>query len=69
MAYKMNETTLLRAASPIKFTRKLKTSILKHQGCVARIAQDLNVGKTSIKRWLEEDPELEELRQRLRAIA
>lgn len=56
MAFRMSPMSVLRATAPDKFEKKLKTAIVKHRGVALHIAQDLDVGISTFKRWIEEDP-------------
>lgn len=59
MAYRMSEMTLLRASDRQRWKVRIKVSIARHAGQVLHIAQDLLVGRATMKRWIAEDPELQ----------
>lgn len=66
MAYKMTETTLMRARDPAAWKAKLKAAIKHHAGRVLHVAQTLGVGRSTCKRWIAEDPELQQWVQQAR---
>lgn len=69
MAYRMPEISVLRATSYSKFKTKVRASIATHGGQLKHIAQDLDVGVTTLKRWFNEDDSLEQFAQRTRTRA
>ena len=69
MAFRLSPMTILRATDPRKFTAKLKASIAKHKGVGLHIAQDLDVGISTFKRWVEEDVGLTKFLVRTRKAA
>jgi len=67
MAFRMSEMTVLRSTDSKKFASRMRAVIAKHFGRVAHIAQDLDVGETTVKRWLREDVELQARATKARA--
>ena len=70
MVYRMTETSVLRASDFDAWREKLLASIKKHKGVTKHVAQDVNVGYSTVKRWIEEDTVLlhEVELQRARAL-
>lgn len=58
MAFRMSTLSVLRLNDYDKFTAKVQKSITKHRGVLMHVAQDLDVGPTTLKRWLREDAKL-----------
>lgn len=69
MVYRMTETSVLRVSDFAAWREKLLAAIKRHKGVTKHVAQDVAVGYSTVKRWIEEDPELlkEVELQRLRA--
>lgn len=66
MAYRMSKMTVLRGTDYAKFKKKVKAAVTKHQGVLTHVAQDLDVGETTVKRWLREDEVLKHHIDRVR---
>lgn len=69
MAFRMSKMTVLRGTDYKKFSDRLRKAITKHQGVMTHVAQDLEVGETTLKRWLREDDKLKTFLDRVRAKA
>lgn len=69
MAFRMSTMSLLRMSDPKKFDKKLRAAIAKHKGVGLHIAQELDVGISTLKRWIEEDEKLTKFLERTRKAA
>ncbi len=69
MAYRMSKMTILKAMEPKKWRTAMSKSIAKHRGVALHIAQDLGVGISTFKRWVEDDSGLDDLLTRTRKAA
>lgn len=67
MAYRMGEMTLMRMSDPPRWKALVKDAIQRHAGRVLHVAQDLLVGRSTLKRWVAEDPELQHWVEQARA--
>jgi len=59
MAYRMGELSLKKVQKPDEWRSELIGSIRKHGGILSRVANDLDIGRSTLARWLEEDPALQ----------
>lgn len=66
MAFRISHMTALRGMDYDKFVARLKKSFTKHKGVLLHVAQDLDVGDTTVKRWLREDAQLKKFVERVR---
>lgn len=66
MAFRISQMTALRGTDYKRFEAKLKKSFTKHKGVLLHVALDLDVGDTTVKRWLREDAKLRTFVDRLR---
>lgn len=58
MGFRMSEVSQLKINDPTKWRQRVRISIHKQRGNLGRVAQDLDVGLSTLKRWLQEDPKL-----------
>ena len=58
MVFRISELTVLRSNDLPAFKRRMRQLISKHRGRCLHIAQDIGVGRTTVKRWLREYPVL-----------
>ncbi len=66
MAYNMSKMTILKATDPKRWHATMSKAITKHRGVAIHIAQDMGVGISTFKRWVESDHRLERLLVRTR---
>ncbi len=69
MAFNMSRMTILKAMEPKKWKVEMQKSIIKHRGVGLHIAQDLGIGISTLKRWIENDAALIKLMEHTRRAA
>lgn len=69
MPFRLGKMTILRATEPKKFDAAMRRVIAKHRGNAMQIAQDLDVGISTFKRWIEASPTLNRLMVQTRKAA
>lgn len=68
MAYRMSKLAILRATDRTKFKKRLRRSIDRHDGLLEGMSKDLDVGHTTLKRWLNEFGDLKRHIDRVRIL-
>lgn len=58
MGFRMSAVSQLKINDPVKWGQRVRASIHKHRGNLGRVAQDLDVGLSTLKRWLQDDNKL-----------
>lgn len=66
MAFKMSRMTIMKAIEPEEWRVAMQKAIAKHRGVALRIAQDLDIGISTFKRWVEADTHLTRLMVQVR---
>lgn len=66
MGYRMSRMTILRGTEPEKFVAKVRRAFTKHKGNLVHAAHDLDVGESTLKRWVKEDDDLGKFLRQLR---
>lgn len=69
MAFRMSNMSVLRVSDPKKFDKKLRAAITKHKGVGLHIAQELDVGISTLKRWIDDDEKLTRFLEKTRKAA
>ncbi len=66
MAFRMGKISIMRLVDYKKFDARVRKCFVKHDGVLLHVAQDLDVGASSVKRWLREDERLKAFVEKLR---
>lgn len=66
MGFRMSKMSITKLTNPRKFEDQMHRAITKHGGVGLHIAQDLDVGISTFKRWVEENPGLVKLMVQVR---
>lgn len=53
MGYKMGNASRLRVNNPLAWRQKVERSIARHRGVLKLVSQDLGVGYSTLKRWIQ----------------
>lgn len=69
MPFRMGRMTILRVTDLKKFNVTMRRAITKHRGIATHVAQDLDVGLATFKRWVEDDAGLKRLIAQTRKAA
>lgn len=69
MVYRIGNSTILKASKPAQWHASMVESIKRHAGNMKRVAQDMDIGYSTIKRWIEETPTLVPVIQKAREDA
>ena len=67
MAFRMGKISMLRLSDYKKFDTRVRKCFTKHDGVLLHVAQDLDVGASTVKRWLREDEKLKGFVTKVRA--
>lgn len=57
MVFRVCEFSQLKGKDPERWKAMVRISIQKHNGVLKRVANDLDVGYSSLKRWVADEPE------------
>ncbi len=55
MAFRMGTMALMRVSDHKKFVARLRELIQRHRGVLMRVSQDIDVGYTTLKRWVRDE--------------
>lgn len=66
MSFRMSEMTMLRATDPRAFKKRVRDALIANEGRLVATAAALDVGVTTIKRWVHDDPTLQKVADRAR---
>jgi hypothetical protein len=69
MAYRMGPMSILRVKDPAKFSAKLQAALKRHDGVLAHVALEFDVGINSVKRWVYNDKTLKKAMEKSRKLA
>jgi transcriptional regulator with PAS, ATPase and Fis domain len=61
MVFRVNEFSQMRMRNPEQWRAMLRIAIQKHHGVMRRVANELDVGYSSLKRWIAEEPDLKKI--------
>lgn len=55
MVFNMSKMTIMKVMDPKKWQVAMRKGILQHRGVALHVAQDMGIGISTLKRWVEED--------------
>jgi len=61
MVFRVSELTKMRTEDPERWKAMVRIAIQKHHGVLRRAANELDVGYSSLKRWIVEEPEFKRI--------
>lgn len=59
MVYKMGEISVLRVTDYERWLGRCIAALEKHEGKIKRAAEDVDLGVSTMKRWIDETPQLQ----------
>lgn len=68
MVFRVSELQTAKVENPEKWRALVRIAIQKHRGVLRRAANELDVGYSTLKRWLADDPELKKLVNQTRKV-